>query len=107
MLYLTWVNIEPGKGLVPDGTKPLPDPMLIYHLIRSFLSNISYCNFDGCVFDFKYWNLYLKMICLLKSDSQFFQGPIFRGIIVPMDEWNWVIIGSANGMLPFSNQPMT
>ena len=23
-----WVNIGSGNGLLPDGTKPLPDPML-------------------------------------------------------------------------------
>ena len=26
-----WVNIGPGNGLLPDGTKPLPEPLLIYH----------------------------------------------------------------------------
>ena len=26
-----WVNIGSGNGLLPDGTKPLPEPMLIYH----------------------------------------------------------------------------
>ena len=26
-----WVNIGSGNGLVPDGTKPLPEPMLTYH----------------------------------------------------------------------------
>ena len=25
-----WVNIGPGNGLLPDGTKPLPEPMLTY-----------------------------------------------------------------------------
>ena len=25
------VNIGSGDGLLPDGTKPLPEPMLIYH----------------------------------------------------------------------------
>ena len=24
-------NIGSGKGLLPDGTKPLPEPMLTYH----------------------------------------------------------------------------
>ena len=28
---LIWVNIVSGNGLVPDGTKPLPEPMLTYH----------------------------------------------------------------------------
>ena len=26
-----WVNIGSGNGLLPDGTKPLPQPMLTYH----------------------------------------------------------------------------
>ena len=26
-----WVNIGPGNGLMPDSTKPLPEPMLTYH----------------------------------------------------------------------------
>ena len=26
-----WVNIGPGNGLLPDDTKPLPEPMLTYH----------------------------------------------------------------------------
>ena len=26
-----WVNIGSGNGLLPDGTKPLPEPMLTYH----------------------------------------------------------------------------
>ena len=25
-----WVNIGSGNGLVPDGTKPLPEPMLTF-----------------------------------------------------------------------------
>ena len=28
------VNIGPGNGLLPDGTKPLPEPMLTYHKYR-------------------------------------------------------------------------
>ena len=28
---IKWVNIGSGNGLVPDGTKPLPEPMLTYH----------------------------------------------------------------------------
>ena len=26
-----WVNIGSGNGKLPDGTKPLPEPMLTYH----------------------------------------------------------------------------
>ena len=28
---MIWVNIGSGNGLVPDSTKPLPEPMLTYH----------------------------------------------------------------------------
>ena len=31
MVTKIWVNIGSGNGLVPDGTKPLPEPMLTYH----------------------------------------------------------------------------
>ena len=26
-----WAKIGSGNGLLPDGTKPLPEPMLTYH----------------------------------------------------------------------------
>ena len=26
-----WVNIDSGDGLLPNGTKPLPEPMLTDH----------------------------------------------------------------------------
>ena len=26
-----WVNIGSDNGLLPDGTKPLPEPIKIYH----------------------------------------------------------------------------
>ena len=31
MVTQIWVNIGLGNGLMPDGTKPLPEPMLISH----------------------------------------------------------------------------
>ena len=30
-----WVNIGSGNGLLPEGTKPLPKPMLTYHQLGS------------------------------------------------------------------------
>ena len=27
----SWVNFGLGNGLVPNGTKPLPEPVLAYH----------------------------------------------------------------------------
>ena len=44
------VNIGSGNGLVPSGTKPLPDQMLLYHqrdpvalsaILQNFLQDIS------------------------------------------------------------------
>ena len=26
-----WVNLDSGNGLLPDGTKPLPEPVMAYH----------------------------------------------------------------------------
>ena len=31
MMPYTWVDIGSGNVLLPDGTKPLPEPMLIYY----------------------------------------------------------------------------
>ena len=31
MATYIWINIGSGNGLLPDGTKPLPEPMLTYH----------------------------------------------------------------------------
>ena len=31
MVTQIWVNIGSGNGLLPDGSKPLPEPMLTYH----------------------------------------------------------------------------
>ena len=34
-----WVNIGSGNGLLPDGTKPLPEPMLTYEFVALASSN--------------------------------------------------------------------
>ena len=36
----SWVNLGSGNGLLPDGTKPLPEPMLTYHQ-STFFSAVS------------------------------------------------------------------
>ena len=37
-----WVNIGSGNGLLPDGNKPLPEPMLTYrHFLGTHLKPIS------------------------------------------------------------------
>ena len=43
-----WVNIGLGNGLLPDGTKPLPEPMLTYQWGSVALSQT---NFTGSAHD--------------------------------------------------------
>ena len=38
MMLQIWVNFVSGNGLVPDGTKPLPEPKLTYHQCGSLVS---------------------------------------------------------------------
>ena len=38
MVTEIWINIGSGNGLLPDGTKPLPEPMLSY-LQRCFVAS--------------------------------------------------------------------
>ena len=41
MVTRIWVNIGLGNGLLPDGTKPLPEPMLTYHQKGPFEDNFT------------------------------------------------------------------
>ena len=45
MVTSIWVSISSGNGLLPDGTKPLPEPMLTYHYIVPWYSSAD--NFRG------------------------------------------------------------
>ena len=38
MMAYIWVNLGSGNGLLPDGTKQLPEPMLAYHQRGSLAS---------------------------------------------------------------------
>ena len=40
MATLSWLSIGSGNGLVSDGTKPLPEPVLTYHQRYSMAFNI-------------------------------------------------------------------
>ena len=48
-----WVNIGSGNGLLPDGTKPLPEPMLTCHQ-WSFVFSL-YNSFTGSAWDISSW----------------------------------------------------
>ena len=45
-----WVNIGSGNGLLPDGTEPLPEPMLTYHYSAIYVCDIGdiYCTIKYC-----------------------------------------------------------
>ena len=45
-----WVNIGSGNGLLPDDTKPLPEPMSTF-----IITKVQWCSSEGN-FAF-YWNL--------------------------------------------------
>ena len=47
------VNFRSSNGLLPDGTKPLPEPMFINHLWS--LEAITYRNFTGNAQDIYPW----------------------------------------------------
>ena len=40
-----WVNIGSGNDLLPDGTKPLPEPMSTYHQSLKSVSKLHVLNF--------------------------------------------------------------
>ena len=54
MTTLIWVNIDSSNGLVPDGTKPLPEPMLANHqwflwLWEEYPKKSSWCQSDSVI----------------------------------------------------------
>ena len=54
------VNIGPGNGLVPDSTKPLPEPMLTYQWAHE-LKHSPDRNFVGSTHNIPSNELYLKI----------------------------------------------
>ena len=55
MVTKIWVNIGSGNGLLPDGTKPLPEPMLTYHQSGQ-VAFIFKCNFTRATSAINRWN---------------------------------------------------
>ena len=96
---IVFVNIGSGNGLLPDGTKPLPTPMLTYHWWGTCICRIL---FKTQSFLFNY--IHLNMSCVkLRS---FYLG-------LDMPHWGRVthtcvskiaIIGSVNGLSPDRRQ---
>ena len=64
---MTWVNKGSDNGLLPDGTKPLPEPMLIYHQRNHMV--FTWCWLTGNVHDIKHWNMLQSYIFDITSIS--------------------------------------
>ena len=74
MVAEIWVNIGSGNGLLSDGTKPLPEPMLTYD--------------QWCVVAFTWWQFHKKYLrylslkwvwnLLIWECSQIPQGPMIN-----------------------------
>ena len=97
-----WVNIGSGNGLLPDGTKPLPEAMLTSHQWGPVAFIPGWCLFEYPRYQIKFC---LKFTHLnsqphLPGDSE-------------LTHWGWVmhicvgkltIIGSDNGLSPERRQ---
>ena len=66
-----WVNIGSGNSLLPDGTKPLHEPMLTYHVTVMAAS--------GCA-----WNLQRKLLWILSTISN--QKRNYTGTMYTMND---------------------
>ena len=71
-----WVNIGLGNGLLPDGTKPLPEPSLIHYM------NLSSKVFCGIQLRAISQEVFMNLICDMCSEITLFlwllvsQGPM-------------------------------
>ena len=99
MVTEIWVNIGPGNGLLPDGTKSLPDPMLT--------------NYKLGLMAFSWHEIAQDYISLMHfKNSQFLLQPHLSGGSV-LTHWGrathicigkLTIIGSDNGLSPGRHQ---
>ena len=96
-----WVNIGSGNGLLPDGTKPLPEPMLTYHQSGPVA-------FTWGQFPMK-CSIYLFLIRVWKSliwgNSHISQGPMSWDVLRLFDDfkcsgkWPWWFVNKAYSMI--------
>ena len=88
MVTQIWVNIGSGNGLVPDGTKPLPEPMLTNH--QHCLVAFTWRQFH------RKGEKYILLIWILNKITEW----------VVSGDWrpNWVIVISRNGSVPICCQ---
>ena len=54
MVMKIWVNIGSGNGLLPDGTKPLPERMLTYHQ-QGLVNTMGLYKLTG------HWEIWMKL----------------------------------------------
>ena len=88
MVTLTWVNIGSGHGLLPYGTKPLPEPMLTSHYSRTmaftFMSDVQWIKRD--------WSTKIDSFILNTNSckiqvSSFEQTPSWQQWPIPTQGW--------------------
>ena len=78
MVLCTLVHIDSGNGLVTDGTKPLPEPMLTYPY--GFFWRSSKADFSENAQDIRPWyesENYKIKITTASPRGQWFNGPNF------------------------------
>ena len=62
------VNIGSGHGLLPDGTKPLPEPMLTYHHWDSLTISLEVLKISICKMNLK--NKFVKSFPYLSGANE-------------------------------------
>ena len=73
------VRIGSGNGLLPDSTKPLPEPMLTYHQLSAVTTTEG--NFTWNTSTMKYWNKLEKNFSFISPRGQWGNGVIPLGTI--------------------------
>ena len=84
-----WVNIGSGNGLVPDGTKPLPEPMLTYHQSDPMTITWRQCHRSYP----KQQSLKLAWTWLIKNFFEIHQGTMSQDINKNNASMIFIIIG--------------
>ena len=83
-----WVNIGSGNGLLPDGTEPVPEPLLNFCGIRlramkmSTEATILYNRFDNHMISMPHINL----ITNSSPRGQWVSSTIFEHVCILMDQ---------------------
>ena len=95
----TWVNIGLGNGLLPDGAKPLPEPMLTYY--RGDLVALT----GNAWYEFR--NFWFKNTATYPRGQWVNRDQLIETLTRHMATQIWGNIGSGNGLLPDGTKPLS